>query len=126
MIMYERLDGLRREKALTADEKLTVLKDLLYDIYHFDPLIVINLFHLQASDGLKKLPSERSNQINELAGRCLRSLSGIFEQGIDEGRFIAHHPIALADIIWIVFTGAVLWEESKRMINPRKDYLKQT
>jgi AcrR family transcriptional regulator len=124
--MHERLDGLRREKALNADKKLEALKDLLYDIYNFDPLIVINLFHLQASDGLKKLPSERSNQINELAGRCLRSLSRIFEQGIDEGRFIAHHPIALADIIWIVFTGAVLWEESKRMINPRKDYLRQT
>jgi AcrR family transcriptional regulator len=124
--MHERLDGLRREKALNADEKLEALKDVLYDIYKFDPLIVINLFHLQASDGLKKLPSERSNQINELAGRCLRSLSRIFEQGIDEGRFIAHHPIALADIIWIVFTGAVLWEESKRMINPRKDYLRQT
>ena len=124
--LSNRLEGLYREEGLNADEKLEALKDLLYDVFKFDPLILINLFHLQASEGLKNLSTERSKQLNELAGKCLRSLAKIFKQGIEEGRFIEHHPIALGDIIWSVFTGAVLWEESKRMTNPRKDYLKQT
>jgi len=124
--LYERMEGLCREQGLNASEKLEALKDLLHDVFKFDPLILINLFHLQASDGLKNLSPERTSQLNKLAAKCLRTLAKLFEQGIEEGRFIAHHPIALGDIIWIVFTGAVLWEESKRMINPRKDYLKQT
>jgi AcrR family transcriptional regulator len=124
--LSNRLEGLYRKEGLNADEKLEALKDLLYDVFKFDPLILINLFHLQASEGLINLSAERSNQLNELAGKCLRSLAKIFKQGIEEGRFIELHPIALGDIIWGVFTGAVLWEESKRMTDPRKDYLKQT
>ena len=124
--LSQRLDGLYREEGLNAEEKLEALKELLYDVFHFDPIILINLFHLQASDGLENLSPERTSQLNELAARCLRSLAKIFEQGIAEGRFIDHDSIALGDIIWIVFTGSVLWEESKRMTDPRKDYLKQT
>jgi len=124
--MSEKFEGLYREKGLKAEEKIEALKDLLYDLFSFDPLIVINLFHLQASDGLTNLSTERTTQLNELAAKCLRTLGKIFEDGIAEGRFIDRHPIALADIIWIIFSGAVLWEKSKQMINPRKDYLKQT
>ncbi|MCJ7808839.1 MAG: hypothetical protein MUP26_01130 [Desulfobulbaceae bacterium] len=64
--------------------------------------------------------------MNELAGKSLRNLAGIFDQGKDDGRYEDYHSTALADIVWIIFTGAVLWEESKRMINPHKDYLKGT
>jgi len=124
--MSEKFEGLYREKGLKAEEKIEALKDLLYDLFSFDPLIVINLFHLQASDGLTNLSTERTTQLNELAAKCLRTLGKIFEDGIAEGRFIDRHPIALADIIWIIFSGAVLWEKSKQMINPRKDYLKQS
>ncbi len=124
--LSQRLEGLYREEGPNAEEKLEKLKDLLHDVFNFDPLILINLFHLQASDGLKNLSPERTNQLNKLAARCLGSLANIFKQGITEGRFIEHNPIALGDIIWIVFTGAVLWEESKRMTESRKDYLRQT
>jgi AcrR family transcriptional regulator len=124
--LAERLEGLYAEKNLNAEEKLEALKNLLYDVFNFDPLILINLFHLQASDGLRNLSSARTGQLNELAAKCLRSLAKIFEQGIAENRFSENNPIALADIIWTIFTGSVLWEESKRMINPRKDYLKKT
>ncbi len=124
--LSERLDRLKEDDSRNAYEKLDALKALLYDVFLFDPLILINLFHLQASDGLKELSPERSNRLNDLAAKCLRSLASIFEEGIVERRFESHHPVALADIIWSVFTGAVLWEESKRMINPEKDYLKPT
>ncbi len=124
--LSQRLEGLYNEEGLNAEEKLENLKDLLHDVFNFDPLILINLFHLQASDGLKNLSPERTSQLNKLAADCLRSMAKIFEQGIAEGRFMDHNPIALGDIVWIVFTGAVLWEESKRMTDPRKNYLKQT
>jgi len=121
-----RLESLHQEKGIGPEEKIAALKDLFNDVYRFDPLILINLFHLQASDGLKNLPTKRVAQLNALAGRSLRSLAMIFDRGKTEGRFDDYPSIALADIVWIIFTGAVLWEESKRMINPDKDYLKST
>jgi AcrR family transcriptional regulator len=121
-----RLENLSNQQDIDAEEKIAVLKDLLYDVYHFDPLILINLFHLQASDGLENLPPERLSQLNALAGKSLQSLARIFDQGKAEGRLADHPSIALADIVWIIFTGAVLWEESKRMINADKNYLKPT
>ncbi len=124
--LSNKLEALYLETGKAAEEKVDALKELLYDVYHFDPLILINLFHLQASDGLQNLPTERLDQLNELAGKSLRSLAMIFDQGKNEGRFADYHSTALADIVWIIFTGAVLWEESKRMTNPNKDYLRST
>lgn len=124
--LSDRLENLRVQEGIDADAKIESLKTLLYDVYEFDPLILINLFHLQASDGLKNLPRERLSQLNELAGKSLHNLAGLFDQGKSQGRFEDHNSIALADIIWIIFTGAVLWEESKKISDPRKDYLKQT
>jgi len=124
--LSDRLERLYLQEGLDAEEKVEALKDLFYDVYNFDPLILINLFHLQASDGLKNLPPERLSQLNELAGKSLRNLAGIFDQGKVEGSYEDYHSTALADVIWIIFTGAVLWEESKRMTNPHKDYLKST
>jgi hypothetical protein len=32
----------------------------------------------------------------------------------------------MADIVWAMFSGVVLWETSKQIINDEKDYLKKT
>ena len=74
--LSDRLERLRLQEGLNAEEKVEALKDLLYDVYNFDPLILINVFHLQASGGLKNLPPERLSQLNELAGKSLRSWPG--------------------------------------------------
>ncbi|MBT3259100.1 MAG: TetR/AcrR family transcriptional regulator [Deltaproteobacteria bacterium] len=124
--LSDKLERLYLQEGLDADKKVEALKSLFCDVYNFDPLILINLFHLQASDGLRNLPPKRLSQLNELAGKSLRNLAGIFDQGKSEGCYEDYHSTALADIVWIIFTGAVLWEESKRMINPHKDYLKGT
>ena len=124
--LSDKLEKLYLQEGPDAEEKVEALKDLFSDVYNFDQMILINLFHLQASDGLKNLPPERLSQLNELAGKCLGNLAGIFDQGKDEGLFEDYHSTALADIVWSNFTGAVLWEESKRIINPHKTYLKNT
>ena len=53
-------------------------------------------------------------------------MSKIFKEGIKKGVFIDRHPIALADIVWSIFSGVVLWEGSKRLIDSKKDYIKST
>jgi hypothetical protein len=53
-------------------------------------------------------------------------MAKIFAEGIQHGDFIDRHPVALSDIVWALFSGVVLWEESKRLIDSKKDYLKST
>jgi hypothetical protein len=45
---------------------------------------------------------------------------------VEKGIFIDKHPVALADTFWALFSGVVLWLTSKKIIDERKDYLKQT
>jgi hypothetical protein len=53
-------------------------------------------------------------------------MAKIFEEGIKNGDFIDRHPHALADSVWALFSGVVLWEESKRLIDSQKDFLRST
>jgi hypothetical protein len=45
---------------------------------------------------------------------------------MDRGIIPKQHPVALADIYRALFSGVALWEESKRIIDENKDYLKET
>jgi AcrR family transcriptional regulator len=121
-----RLGHVKNEKFDTHADRIASLKEALYDVYEFDPLILINMFHLQSSETLKNLSPELLNEISMLSKSSLGTMAEIFSDGIEGGVFIEKHPVALADILWALFSGIVLWEESKRIINQDKDYLKPT
>jgi AcrR family transcriptional regulator len=121
-----RLDTLTQNRGLNLEEKYQFLKQALYDVYEFDPLVLINMFHLQSSETLKNLSSELLSEIKDLSGKALRAMSKVFEEGIEKGVFLNRHPIAMADSLWALFSGIILWEESKRIINDDKNYLKPT
>lgn len=121
-----RLEHVSNDKTLQPRERLQALKEAMYDVYNFDPLILINMFHLQSSETLKNLSPELLADIKELSGKSLESMAALFEDGIKSGVFIDKHPIAIADIIWSMFSGVILWEESKRVLNEEKNYLKET
>jgi len=123
--LYLRVEQLNSED-IAAKKKLDALKDVLYDVYEFDPLIVINMFHLQSSETLKNLSPKLLGEIKELSQKALGVMANIFQDGIESGDFIDLHPVAMADIVWALFSGIILWEESKRILNSDKDYLKNT
>jgi AcrR family transcriptional regulator len=121
-----RLEQLHKRSGLSPEQKLEALKKVFYNIYKLDPLSLINIFHFQASNGLKNLSPELLSEIQLLSAKSLRTIAKIFEEGIEQGVFIDRHPIALADVFWSTFSGIVLWEESKTKLNSRKTYLKKT
>ncbi len=123
--LYLRVEQLNSED-IAAKKKLDALKDVLYDVYEFDPLIVINMFHLQSSETLKNLSPKLLGEIKELSQKALGIMANIFQDGIESGDFIDLHPVAMTDIAWALFSGIILWEESKRILNSDKDYLKDT
>lgn len=121
-----RLEDVKKEKDIAPGQKIAAIKEALFDVYQFDPMILINMFHLQSSETLKNLSSPLLENITELSRNSLTILAEIFQENSGQNDFTSHHPTAIADIVWSLFTGVVLWEESKRMIDNEKDFLKQT
>jgi AcrR family transcriptional regulator len=121
-----RLEHVNTEKNLSPEERIESLKEAMYDVYEFDPLILINMFHLQSSESLKNLTPKLLAEIKELSRNSLEAMAKIFEEGIDKGAFVEKKPLALSDSIWSLFSGIVLWEESKRIFEEDNDSLKET
>jgi AcrR family transcriptional regulator len=124
--LHIRVSHVNKEPGLDPVGKLDALIDAMHDVYDFDPLIIINMFHLQCSETLKNLSEEMLIEIKELSRKSIGSIAIIFQEGIDSGVFLDKHPTALADIFWSLFSGVVLWEASKKIIDEKKDYLKET
>jgi AcrR family transcriptional regulator len=124
--MNIRLEDVKKEEGGNPQQKVASIKQALYDVYQFDPMILINMFHLQSSETLRNLSSPLLENITELSRNSLQILADIFKNSSGHSTFLTRQPTAVADIVWSLFTGVVLWEESKRMIDDNKDYLKQT
>jgi AcrR family transcriptional regulator len=121
-----RLKHVSRETDKAPRKRMRFLLEAFYDVYEFDPLIVINMFHLQSSEILKNLSPQLLTEIKALSKDSIEIIADMFREGIEKEVFIDKHPVALADIIWAMFSGIVLLEESKRIISDDKNYLKQT
>ena len=124
--LCHRVEQVAGQEGLEPPEKVRQLAQAMHDVYTFDPLILTNVLHMQASQELMDLSPELKEQVNSMAARGLRLMAGIFQQGIEQGLFRPYPPVALADLVWAVFSGLVLWEESKHGFAPEKDYLQDT
>jgi AcrR family transcriptional regulator len=122
-----RLKEVRVDTESNAPKKIDMLNQVLLDVYAFDPDALINLFHLQSSETLKNLSPPLLEELNSLTRKALKALAAIFECGIKNGVFQdSYSPIVLADIIWSIFSGVILWETSKNVIDQKKDFLAET
>ena len=111
---------------LSVDEKILRFKKGMYNTSKYEPLILRNIFHIQLEDTLLSINGELVKKINQVAKDIMTMIANVYEEGVRQGKFIEGHSMAHADIIWALFTGLVLWEESKKRHNPKKDFLKST
>jgi len=121
-----RVEHVKNEANLGPREKLDALMNAMYDVYEFDPLILINMFHLQSSETLKNLSPVLLDELNELTRKSIGTIAALFADGIKKDIFSDQHPMALADIFWSMFSGVVLLETSKQVLNEDKNFLKET
>jgi AcrR family transcriptional regulator len=114
------------DSSLSVEEKILKIKDAMYNMYKYDPLMLRNIMHIQMEDTLLNISRDLVGKINNLATEVMEMIAHIYEEGVRQGKFKSGRSIALADIMWGIFAGLVMWEESKRRLNPRKDFLKST
>lgn len=121
-----RLEHLNNEQEIDLRGKISQIKNALLDVYEFDPLILRNLFHLQSSEVLKHLSPELIEEIKVVGHNALEKLAILFQQAIQNGICFKHQPTTVADIVWSLFSGVVLWETSKSTLDKESDLLKPT
>ena len=121
-----RLQRVRENKELPYDQKINSVKQAFCEVYEVDPPMLINLYHLQSSETLENISAELFDEIMSLSRQCLKTLSKIFAKGIQAGSYIPVDPMKTALILWSMFSGMVVWEESKRALDPRRDFLQPT
>lgn len=121
-----RLQRVRENRELPYDQKINSVKQAFCEVYEVDPPMLINLYHLQSSETLENISAELFDEIMSLSRQCLKTLSEIFAKGIQAGSFISVDPTKIALILWSMFSGLVVWEESKHALDPSKDFLQPT
>jgi AcrR family transcriptional regulator len=121
-----RLQRVKERKEATLDQRIKAIQEALCESYEIDPPVFITLSHLQASETLDNISPDLLEQIMGLSRQSLETLADIFATGMDNDRAPDRDPQNLALILWGLFSGLVLWEESKRALDPRKDFLKPT
>lgn len=114
------------KKQLTVDQKIEAIREAMHDVYKFDPLMLVNMFHLQSSETLKSLSPDLIAEIKNLSKNSLAIIARLFDEEIHSGAIIDKPSMVLADVMWSMFSGIVLWEESKKMIEGDKDFLEKT
>jgi AcrR family transcriptional regulator len=124
--LFDEIERVYKNKNLSVEQKISKFKDGMYKTYKYEPLILRNIMHMQLEDTLTTISKELVERLNGLAHKILTMIANVYEEGVRERKFIKGHGMAHADIFWGLFTGLVLWEESKRRFNPKKDFLKST
>jgi AcrR family transcriptional regulator len=121
-----RLQRVKEGKEMPLEQRISAVKEALYEAYKIDPPVFITLSHLQASETLDNISSDLFEQIMALSRQSIHTLSDIFACEAGDDRILERDSKELALILWALFSGLVLWEESKRSLNPRKDFLRPT
>src|SRR4030067_2739877 len=73
--LHIRVSHVINQTELDAMQKLNALNEVMFDVYDFDPLIIINMFHLQSSETLKNLSPELIEEIKTLSRSSLGAMA---------------------------------------------------
>jgi len=125
-IFVEKIEEVCHRQDLGIEDKIKALPLAFCEVYEREPLNVMHVFRYQSSEALKSLSFEIASEIRGKAKEYVRAISNLFEEGMREGLFFEHHPVAIADIVWSLFVGLVLWEDTKKDFDSRKDFLRPT
>jgi AcrR family transcriptional regulator len=124
--LFDQIEKVYKNKNLSVGSKILKLKDAMLSMYHYEPLLLRIMLHVQLEDTLSTLSRDLRDQLTDLSQRTIRMIADIYDEGVRQGKFREGPGIAQADILWSMFTGLVIWEEAKRRIDPQKDFLKPT
>ncbi|MDQ1329982.1 MAG: TetR family transcriptional regulator [Thermodesulfobacteriota bacterium] len=122
-----RLQHVNSEKIETAEKRYAALTRAMIDVYEFDPLMLINMFNLQTNETLKTLTPELLSEIKVLSCKSIGEISVILRNEDNVQNLPEYNSPLLAEIFWSLFSGVVLFQESKKsVLGEDKVFLKKS
>lgn len=125
-MLQQKFEKVYNNQNLTLIEKIHGFKEAMYNTFCTYPYILNVIFHVQLNDVLINLDKELLDELNKVGRSFMNLMALVYEEGVAKEQFQKGHPMAHADILWSIFSGLVVWEEAKKQIDPRKDFLKST
>ncbi len=86
----------------------------------------VSLWRAKERQNLSFVTQDLQQKIIGLLHQSFEIISQLFRERLEERPCHPASPSRLALALWALFSGLVLWEESKRSLDPRKDFLKPT
>jgi AcrR family transcriptional regulator len=120
-----RIDHLVKEAQLNAGDKIVALKHALFDIYEFDPQLFKRLILLNSRELFYNVDPALTAEIEKLRCVALEKITSIFKIGVKKGIYICKQPDEMAEIIWAMFCGIVLWHEDSLSSGRKSPHLEK-
>lgn len=124
--LHRQVQEIYENKKLSAKSKILAFKDALYHTYQRHPTILNIVIHVQLYETLTAINADILDRLNNLGRQILNMFANTYNDGVRQGKFKRGKAIAHADILWATFIGLYLFEESKRRLDPHKDFFKTT
>jgi AcrR family transcriptional regulator len=124
--MTDEIEAIYKEKRLSPEGKILKIKEAMYRNFLNFPHLLRVVFHVQLEDTLAIIDKKLLDQLNALGKKTMNLMASIYLEGVKAKKFRTGQGLAHADIMWATFAGLMMWEEAKKRINPRKDFLRPT
>jgi len=121
-----RIEEIEKQETENSWKRLGLLQDAICDVYEFDPLMFVKMFHLQSGDTYQNLTSQLQAEIRKLSRSSLHSIARLIEDAMDKQKMIPQSSGKLAEMIWAFFSGVVLFDVNKKIIKNKESDLKTT
>ena len=115
-----------KNKRLSVEKKMQKFMDILYETYQKEPFLLGNVPIVQMETSLSLFQGELVDQLNQIFREIKAMMADVYEEGVRQGKFVDNKGTVISDIIWSLFSGVVLFEETKKKLNPKKDFVKST
>jgi AcrR family transcriptional regulator len=95
---------------------ITMIKDVLLDVHEFDPFTLLSMFYLQSGELHSHLSEELVSEIRQLTQDALIMINDLLAQAIDGAPGAQITASNLMGIVWALFSGIVIWQESAKFL----------
>jgi len=124
--LHDHIEEVYENESLTVEEKIVRFKDAMFFAFRNNPTLLKIIFNIQLNDVLPSLDKKLLNNLNRVARSFMNMMAAVYDEGVKQGKFKEGHGMVHADILWAIFSGLVVWEEAKKQIDPKKNFLKPT
>ncbi len=113
-------------EAVTPQAKLELLIEAMLDVYEYDTPLLFNSIQLQSNELLNNVSPELVARIVSLSRKIVQGVSRIFAEGTKKQVFINIPAVVQADIFLSIFSGVVLWNVGRKIVQDQECRIEET